>query len=109
MQKINIEFKINNSKLPYLYIGEAELNKDIIEFNDNDENYLYDKKINRLTKTKNGYRIVIDFDKEVISVYEKDTSLDIKINIKEKKISNNNIKIIYSIDKEEIEFELEVK
>ena len=109
MQKINIEFKINNSNLPYQYVGEAELNKDIIEFNDNDENYLYDMKINRLTKIKNNYRIVIDFDKEIIQVYEKDTSLDIKIKIKSKKISSNYIKIIYSIDKEEIEFELEVK
>lgn len=109
MQKINIEFKIKNSKLPYQYSGEAVLNKDILEFNDNDENYLYDMKINRLTKTKNGYRIVIDFEKEMIQVYEKDTSLDIKIKIKSKKISSNYIKIIYSIDKEEIEFELEVK
>ena len=109
MEKINIEFKILNKDLPYIYEGEATLNKDIIEFKDNDEEYIYDKKINRLIKIKNGYRIVIDFEKELISLNEKDNSLDIKVNIKDKKISNNYIKVIYSIDEKEITFELEVK
>lgn len=109
MEKINIDFKIMNKDLPYTYTGEATLNKDIIEFKDNDEEYIYDKKINRLTKIKNGYKIVLDFDQEVIRLNDNDSSLDMKIKIKKKNISNNSIKVIYSIDRNEITFELEVK
>ena len=109
MKKISINFKIDNKELPYIYKGEASLNKDIIEFIDNDEEYIYDKKINRLTKIKNGYKIVIDFDQELIKLYEKENSLDIKIKIKKKKIEDNYINIDYVIDNNEICFELEVE
>lgn len=109
MEKINIDLKIKNKDLPYIYTGEANLNRDIIDFKDNDEEYIYDKKINRLSKVKNGYKIVLDFDQEVVRLNDNDNPLDIKIKIKSKKISNNYIKVIYSIDENEITFELEVK
>ena len=110
MNKKSITLKIDNQNLPYIYNGEASINKEIIEFIDNDEEYIYDMKINRLTKIKNGYKIVIDFDQELIKLYdEKENCLDIKIKIKKKEIKENNINIIYIVDKNEICFELEVE
>ena len=109
MEKINIQLKINNKDLPYTYTGEASSNRDIIEFVDNGEEYIYDKKINRLTKTRNNYKVVIDFDEEIIRLNDNDNLINIKIKIKSKIISNNYIKLIYSIDGNEITFELEVK
>ena len=65
---------------------------------------LYIKGVTIDSNTYNANRNVT-----VIRLSENDSSLDIKINIKDKKISNNYIKIIYSIDEKEITFELEVK
>ena len=109
MEKINIKFLLDNKEMPYLYEGEATLNKDIIEFNDQDTNYIYDKKINRLTKIKDKLKFVLDFDNEVINIEENGIEINIKFKIKKKKIIYKKINIIYSIENNKILFELEVK
>lgn len=110
MEKINISFKIINDELSYSYNGIASINKDLIEFNDDDFNYIFDKKIKRLIKSKKDYSTIIDFLNKNIKIIDNDKEINIEIELKKIKINRNNIDIIYKIDNNDIVFEIkEVK
>ena len=102
MKKININLKLNNKEMPYEYKGEALLKKDIIEFNDNKDNYIFDKTAKRFVKSNNKTIINIDFLNKEIKVKDKDNELYIKIEIKKLNIDGNNIDIIYKVDNNDI-------
>lgn len=106
MEKINIIVKLDNKEMPYKYRGEATINKDIIEFNDKKDNYIFDKKVQRLIKSSEESTIMLDFKNKNIKIKEKENELIINIEVKEINISKNNVKIIYIIDKNEIIFQI---
>ena len=101
MGKINIKLSINNKENPYKYEGIALINKDIVSYNHNGYDYVYDLRINRLIKSNKENNTIIDFDKEEIII---DNKYNLKIKIKTKIISDKERNIIYNIDKNEIEF-----
>lgn len=100
--------KINNEELPYEYKGKATINRDIVEFSDGQYKYLYDIKINRLVKYDKKRELVLDFNQEEITIKE-DKTITIKIKLINKKITSNKIYFKYKIDKNIIEFSLEIK
>lgn len=106
MEKINIILKLDNKDIPYEYKGVATKNKDIIEFTDKKDNYIFDKKVQRLIKNNENSTIMLDFKNQEIRIREKENELIINIKVKKIDISNNKIKIIYIIDKNEIAFQI---
>jgi hypothetical protein len=102
MNKININLKLNNKDMPYEYNGEATIKKDIIEFNDNLDNYIFDKTAKRFVKSNKKNIINIDFLNKNIIIKDNDNELSINIEVKRIKIKDNNIDIIYKIDKDDI-------
>ena len=89
---------ISSEEDKYSYKGSAILNRDIITFYDKDD-YIFDKKINRLIKTNKNKKMIIDFNNKLITIIDKDNNVNIDIDITKKKISENKIEIIYRIDK----------
>ena len=108
MKEVSILVKINNKDLPYEYNGTGIINKDIIEYKDQEYNYIFDKGISRLTKYNKDTRLIIDFNKEEIVIVQEKT-LTIKIKVKEKEIKENYIYFKYIIDNDDIDFSIEIK
>jgi hypothetical protein len=106
MKTINIYLKLDNKDIPYKYSGEALLKKDIIEFNDNKDNYIFDKTAKRFVKSNNRTIINIDFLNKEINIKEKDNELTIKIIVKKLIIDGNNIDIIYKVDNYDIKLSI---
>lgn len=94
--------------MPYNYEGMAKLNKDILEFNDNDYDYIFDFGIKRLIKSNKDNKIIIDFDKEEI-IMENENKLALKIKVLEYSFEENRVLVKYLIDKEEISLLLDIK
>ena len=110
MDKINIKVKLENSDTPYNYSGIAYINKDIIEYTDKDYHYIFDKTVKRLVKSNDKTTLVIDFNNKEIKIIEKDKELNMKIEIKKCLINENNVDIVYKVDKNDIRFQInEVK
>lgn len=102
MKKIKIKLKVKNKNNPYKYEGIATLNKDIITFIDNDEEYIFDKTINRLTKIKKDNKIVLDFNLEIVNISDKNNNMSFDIKIINKNIDDNKIEFIYTMGDEDI-------
>ncbi len=104
----NIDFKINNNEKPYEFKGTAKIYKDIISFNDNEYIYLFDIKAERLVKSNNKDTVTIDLKNEKITI-NNEHELIIKIDIVKKYITNDKIIIIYKINDNLIEIDIEIK
>ena len=107
MNLIKIRVKINNVDSPYYYEGEAREHNDIIEYNNLDEDFIFDKKIQRVTKSDSSNTIVVDFLKKEIIIKSKEKSLSLSIKVLKKEIKENKLYYMYSIDNNKIEFILE--
>lgn len=107
MNLINIFVKINNSDAPYEYKGEAKEYKDIIEYDNLNENFVFDKQIERITKSSDKNKVVVDFKNEEIRVNSDNKELNIKIKVIKKEINEFRYYYLYEFDKMKIEFILE--
>lgn len=106
MNIIKIYLKINNPEAPYKYNGTAKEYNDIIEFFDNDQNIIFDKTMNRITKTNKNNTIIIDFiNKEIIIKY-KENELRTNIKLLKEEKEENRFYYLYEIDNNKVEFEL---
>ena len=105
MKEILIKMNIKSDNDNYSYNGIANLNRDIITFCDKDE-YIFDKRINRLSKINKNKKIIIDFNNKLINISDKDNRINIDIDVTKKDISENKIEIIYKIDKNRFNFKL---
>ena len=107
MEKIKINLIINNPDVPYKYNGDAKEYNDIIEFYNKDENVIYDKTMNRITKTNKNNTIIIDFiNKEIIIKY-KENELRTNIKLLKEEKEENRFYYLYELEKNKIEFILE--
>lgn len=107
MKETKIYVSIVNKDEPYEYRGLALFNGEILEYNDENFNYIYDFKINRLTKFNKENKIIIDFDKEEIILGE-NRNFIIKIVVKEKEIENDKVYIKYLIEDKVIGFIIKI-
>ena len=108
MKEKYITVKIVNNESPFEYKGKAILNKDILKFEDDNYEYVFDKTIERLTKEGKDNRLVLDFKNKLITITNKE-SIKIKIDIIKKQISDNLISISYKIDNNIIKFTINVE
>ncbi len=99
MDKINIIVKLNSQDTNYNYKGNAYINKDIIEYFDEDCHYIFDKKIKRLIKSREKTSIILDFQNEELKIIDNNNEVRTKIEVEKIEISKNNIIIVYKIDK----------
>ena len=106
MKKTRISVQLNNKDMPYTYTGDANINDSIIEFIDNDYNYIFDKKVRRLLKSNRYNSITIDFLQKEITIKENDKEYSMKIEVKKYKVEENNIEIIYNIGNDDIELKM---
>lgn len=106
MKKIRIKLTIENKNNPFKYEGIAKLNKDIITFNDNNDEYIFDKAINRLTKTKKENKIILDFNKKLLNIIDKSNNMSFNIIVIKKNIDKKKMEFIYTIGDENIKFNL---
>ena len=81
MNLINVMVKINNPDAPYKYKGAAREHKDIIEYDNLEENFVFDKQIERITKTNNKNIVIVEFKNKEIRVNEDNKEINIKIKI----------------------------
>ena len=109
MNLVNIVVKINNKNAPYYYKGVAKKYKDIIEYDYNNENFVFDKAIERVTKSSKNESVIVDFKKEEIIIKSNNNELNIKIKILNKDIKDNRFYYLYEFDKMKIEFILELE
>ena len=97
MEKRNIIVKIISKENPYKYEGKAQLNKDLITFDDQEYHNIYDFKTNRLIREKKDYQLVIDYDSEKISLKTKEVNINFKFEVIKKKSKIIDIDISYKI------------
>ena len=107
MNLIKIKVDINNVDSPYHYKGEAKEHNDIINYNYLDEDFIFDKKIERVTKSSTNNTIVVDFLNKEIIIKSKEKSLSLSINLIKKEIKDKRFYYLYSIDNNKFEFILE--
>lgn len=107
MNLINISVKINNEEAPYSYKGVAKEYKDLIEFNNQNENFIFDKTIKRVTKNDINSTVVVDFLNKEIIIKSKEKTFSLNIEMIKEEITNNKYYYLYIIDNKEIEFILE--
>lgn len=104
MNLIKIKVIINNPNSPYHYEGDAYEHLDLIKYNNLNEEFIYDKKIERVTKTNLNGSIIVDFLNKVIIIKSKEKTLNININLIKRKITKNQFYYLYKIDDNKIEF-----
>ena len=104
MNLIKVKVDINNEDSPYHYEGDARELNDIIEYNFQNENFIFDKKIQRVTKSNSSNLLIVDFLNKKIIIKSKEKNLELDIEILEKKISNNEYYYLYKLDNYKIEF-----
>ena len=109
MKLVNIVVKINNEMAPYYYKGVARKHKDIIEYDVKDENFVFDKAMERIVKSTNKEIVTVDFKNKLIIIKSNDNEIKIDINIIKKEIEDNNYYYLYEIDKTKIELILELE
>lgn len=107
MNIINIKVCINNKDKPYCYEGTAKEYKDIFEYDYLDENVIYDKKIQRITKDSKNNSVIVDFLNKEIIIKSKEKEISLNIDVIKNEISDNRSYYLYKIDDNEIEFILE--
>lgn len=104
MKKINIKVYINNEESPYYYEGDAYEHLDLVKYYYLNEEFIYDKKIERITKIGVNSSIVVDFLNKVIIIKSKEKTLEIKIDLIKRKITENQFYYLYKIDNKKFEF-----
>lgn len=104
MNNILIEMEILSKNTPYKYKGQGKRNKDLILFDDKDNNYIFDLKMKRLTKTHKKEKIVVDFSQERIEIDSDGIEIDIKISLVDESIKEEFYSCKYKLDREEIYF-----
>ncbi len=107
MNLINIKVIINNDEDPYSYEGNAKEYKDLIEFNYQNESFIFDKKIKRITKTGLNNTVIVDFFNKEIIIKSKEKAFNINFILIKEEITSNRFYYLYKIDNNEIEFILE--
>lgn len=107
MKKVCMEIQSKNT--PYKFEGTGELKKDLLFFKDNNYKYIFDIKTNKLIKEKKDEKMTIDFLNERIHIDSDGIELDFKITLLFEKIEENLFNFQYKLDKEIIEFLLEIK
>lgn len=107
MNLVNIVVKINNPEAPYYYKGEAREHKDIIEYNYLNDNFIFDKQIERVIKSNANDSIAVDFKEEEIVINSNNKELKIKINVLKRNIDEFRCYYLYELDKMKVEFILE--
>ena len=100
MSNISVKFKIKSSSNNYLYNGYASLNRDIISFQDKEDEYYIDLSLKRITRTSKKNYMMIDFDKSFIEYKLDDLNTKIDIDIIKYDIKDNVIKIKYKLEEE---------
>ena len=104
MEKRKVNIKINNC----IYNGIANLNKDIIEYNNKEFSIIYDKKINRFIKKDEDKKIIFDFKKQKMTIIFGENNLVFDITLIELYSSDELIKVIYKIGEDEFIFLIEI-
>ena len=107
MNLIIIKVEINNVDSPYHFEGEARELNDIIEFDYLKENFIFDKKIQRVTKSSSNDSIIVDFLNKEIIIKSKEKSLKFNIELLDSKITDKKYYYLYKLDNNKIEFILE--
>ena len=107
MNEINIKVTINNKEAPYCYEGAAKENKELIEYKYLNEEFLFDRKIERVTKISSNSTIIIDFFNKEIIIKSKENTIRVDIEIIKKETNDKKYYYIYKLGEEEIEFILE--
>ena len=102
MKKINIYLKIENPDSPYEYRGIAYESNDIIEFNDNSHNYVFDNKIKRITKSNKEESLILDFLNKVITIKNKTLNFTSEIEVLGIEIKNFETKYTYKLGDKKI-------
>ncbi len=108
MKEINICFQVVNKDNPYKYYGKAELNKDIIKFNDKNINYIYDRMVKRLTKESKDSTLIIDFKNQNIIMRNDGNEFIIKILLIKDTSNDKKTDILYKVDEDLINFIIEI-
>ena len=98
-----ILFTIKSNNGGYEYKGNADINRDIIKFIDNDS-YIIDKVVKRINKNNND--IILDFDKNKVYIDNNKYTMDIKVNKYNEK--ENNLDIEYSLEGDTFKIKLVV-
>lgn len=109
MKEVNICFQVINKDNHYKYIGKAETNKDIIKFSDNNVNYIFDKKIKRLTKESKDSTLVVDFQNQSILMKNDEHEFVIEISVLKDISVEDKTEIVYKIDEDLINFIIEIR
>ena len=107
VNKINIKVRINNDENPYFYEGDAIDNHDLIEYRYLNEDFIFDKKIERITKININSTIIVDFLKKEIIIKSKENTFKMGIEIIKKEINEKKYYYIYKLNEKKIEFILE--
>lgn len=104
MNLIKIKVTINNEESPYTYEGNAREYKELIEYDYNDENFIFDKNIKRITKTNKKNTVVVDFLNKEIIIKSKEKTFIFNFEIIKEEITDNKYYYLYKIDNNDIEF-----
>lgn len=107
MKKVKIKLKVNSSDTNYIYNGMGTINKDLVEFTDNDDKYLFDITLKRIIKSNKDSKIIIDFNKECVIINALNNQLEFKIKVIFRE-EEKNYKYKYELEKNIFEFLLEV-
>ena len=102
MKKVNVYLKIENPDSPYEYRGIAYSSNEIIEFNDNSYNYVFDNKIKRVTKSNKDESLILDFLNKKLMIKNKSLNFSSKIEVLEIEINNLQTKYTYKLDGKKI-------
>jgi len=97
MEKRKIVVKIIAKENPYNYNGESILNKDLLIFDDKEYHNIFDFKTKRLIREKKGLRLLIDYEKQEISLNSDNANLNFNFEVKKKKVSIIDVDISYKI------------
>lgn len=108
MKEINIIFEIKNKENPYLYQGLATFKDNVIRYKDENSNVLFDIKRKMMIKKDAEKLLKIDFDKKMLIINSKSINFNIEIEVTKYEFENNEINIIYKIDKEEIKLKIKI-
>ncbi len=95
--KKEIILEIKSNEKPYKYEGKSILNKDLLIFNDNEYQNIFDFKTERLIREKKNYRLIIDFLNNTICLTTDEIDINFEFEVLKKKIDVIDVDITYKI------------
>lgn len=108
MKKVKIIFKINNNDTNYIYNDIGTINKDLVEFADIDDKYIFDMSLKRIVKSTKDSKIIVDFNKECVIINALNNQLEFKIKVILREEDEKRYKYKYELEDNMFEFLLEV-